>query len=45
MTELLKHWFFEHIRHPYPTEEERQLLAEQTGLTEMQLTHWCAITI
>jgi len=39
-TDLLKRWLFEHLEHPYPTEEEKAVLAEDTGLTVKQINYW-----
>lgn len=40
VTDLLKAWFRTHQSHPYPSEEEKQLLMCQTGLTITQLSNW-----
>jgi len=39
-TNLLKKWLFDHLFHPYPTEEEKSSLALQTGLSLNQLNNW-----
>eukprot|EP00501_MAST-03F_sp_TOSAG23-6_P000806 GSMAST32.ASY1.ANO1.836.1 assembled CDS len=41
-TKLLKDWLLspEHIHHPYPTDEEKELLMEDTGIGMKQLTNW-----
>jgi len=39
-TDLLKQWLFEHLDHPYPTEEEKAMLAEDTGLSVKQINYW-----
>lgn len=31
-TEKLRAWFVAHLNHPYPTEDEKQKLVQQTGL-------------
>lgn len=36
-TDDLKTWFGEHIDHPYPTEEEKQMLMKMTGLSMSQV--------
>ena len=36
--DILKAWVFQHISNPYPTEYEKSLLAQQTGLTVLQGT-------
>ncbi|KAI9887135.1 MAG: hypothetical protein M1823_001042 [Watsoniomyces obsoletus] len=40
VTDLLKNWFRAHQSHPYPSEEEKQILMGQTGLTITQLSNW-----
>lgn len=37
-TDMLKQWFADHLGHPYPTEDEKQMLCRQTGL---QMTQVC----
>jgi len=39
-TNILKKWLFEHLFHPYPTEEEKSALSLQTGLTLSQISNW-----
>lgn len=39
---LLKNWLSTHTRHPYPTEEEKEMLQQQTGLNRTQITNWLA---
>ena len=38
--DVLKDWVFQHISNPYPTEYEKNLLAEQAGLTILQVNNW-----
>lgn len=38
VTDMLKQWFEEHIAHPYPTEEEKQMLCRRTGLAMTQVS-------
>ena len=38
VTDILRAWFSEHIAHPYPTEDEKQLLMGRTGLTISQVS-------
>lgn len=38
----LKDWFSRHIDNPYPTEEEKAMLEQQTGLSRTQVTNWLA---
>ncbi|KAI8073836.1 homeobox KN domain-containing protein, partial [Gongronella butleri] len=40
VTAILKKWLLEHCRNPYPTEEEKKLLKEQTQLTLNQISNW-----
>ncbi len=37
ITDMLKQWFEEHLAHPYPTEEEKQMLCSRTGLAMTQV--------
>ncbi|XP_024465626.2 BEL1-like homeodomain protein 9 isoform X3 [Populus trichocarpa] len=37
---VLKTWLFEHFLHPYPTDSEKQALAQQTGLSRTQVSNW-----
>ncbi|CAG8656340.1 31193_t:CDS:2 [Gigaspora margarita] len=39
-TTLLKDWLARHKKHPYPTEEEKQVLARKTMLTLQQISNW-----
>ncbi|MCJ1452880.1 hypothetical protein MMC28_003225 [Mycoblastus sanguinarius] len=39
-TDMLKAWFHDHIAHPYPTEEEKQILCSRTGLAMTQISNW-----
>lgn len=41
---LLKDWMIAHIDHPYPTEEEKEALAQQTNLSLNQISNWMANT-
>lgn len=38
VTDLLRSWLNDHIHHPYPTEDEKQMLMAQTGLTIHQVS-------
>lgn len=38
VTDMLKQWFEEHLAHPYPTEEEKQMLCRRTGLAMTQVS-------
>ncbi|KAK8928598.1 BEL1-like homeodomain protein 9 [Platanthera zijinensis] len=37
---VLKAWLFQHFLHPYPTDNDKQLLAKQTALTRNQVSNW-----
>ena len=39
---VLKQWLSTHTRHPYPSDEEKDMLQRQTGLTKTQITDWLA---
>ncbi|XP_072541612.1 homeobox protein PKNOX1.1 [Salminus brasiliensis] len=39
-TNIMRSWLFQHIGHPYPTEEEKKQLASQTNLTLLQVNNW-----
>lgn len=41
---ILKDWMLAHIDHPYPTEEEKEMLKQQTGLSIGQISNWMANT-
>lgn len=37
VTDLLRGWLNDHLHHPYPTEDEKQMLMAQTGLNINQV--------
>lgn len=39
-TNVMRAWLFQHLTHPYPSEEQKKDLAEQTGLTLSQVNNW-----
>lgn len=41
-TKVLKRWFALHSSQPYPTEQEKQMLQEQTHLSARQVSNWFA---
>ncbi|KAF2849853.1 hypothetical protein T440DRAFT_398322 [Plenodomus tracheiphilus IPT5] len=43
-TKILKEWMIAHIDHPYPTEDEKEALMQQTGLSLGQISNWMANT-
>ncbi|TNM85690.1 hypothetical protein fugu_007961 [Takifugu bimaculatus] len=40
-TNTLRTWLFQHLTHPYPSEEQKKQLAQDTGLTILQV-QWVA---
>jgi hypothetical protein len=36
----LKSWFFSHKSHPYPSEEQKNAMMEDTGLSRGQINNW-----
>ncbi|KAF3040535.1 hypothetical protein E8E12_008638 [Didymella heteroderae] len=41
---VLKDWMIAHHDHPYPTDEEKEVLGQQTGLSLAQISNWMANT-
>nr|XP_018669120.1 transcription factor protein isoform X1 [Ciona intestinalis] len=39
-TNIMRAWLFQNLTHPYPTEEQKKSLANQTGLTILQVNNW-----
>lgn len=39
-TKALRQWYFAHSDHPYPSEEDKQELTHETGLTRTQIQNW-----
>ncbi|XP_062861720.1 homeobox protein PKNOX1.1 [Trichomycterus rosablanca] len=39
-TKVMRSWLFQHITHPYPTEDEKKQIASQTNLTLLQINNW-----
>lgn len=37
---ILKSWFLDHFKHPYPSDKEKEDIMEQTGLTKTQVNNW-----
>ncbi|KAI8871841.1 hypothetical protein GQ42DRAFT_106637, partial [Ramicandelaber brevisporus] len=37
---ILKKWLLDHVKHPYPSEDEKHQLAEQCGMTLSQISNW-----
>ncbi|TPX38038.1 hypothetical protein SmJEL517_g00047 [Synchytrium microbalum] len=40
VSRVLKEWLFSHKEHPYPTDEEKDKLCTQTGLSITQCNNW-----
>ncbi|KAK6341153.1 hypothetical protein TWF696_008240 [Orbilia brochopaga] len=40
VTDLLRNWLHAHLHHPYPTEDQKLDLVNQTGLTMNQISNW-----
>ncbi|KAK9388274.1 homeobox KN domain-containing protein [Lipomyces mesembrius] len=40
VTDILRNWLNVHVQHPYPTEEEKTMFMQQTGLTMNQISNW-----
>ena len=38
VTDILRAWFHEHLDHPYPSEEDKQMFITRTGLTISQVS-------
>ncbi|XP_055538497.1 homeobox protein PKNOX1-like isoform X2 [Wyeomyia smithii] len=39
-TSVMRAWLFQHLVHPYPTEDEKRAIATQTNLTLLQVNNW-----
>uniref|UniRef100_A0A674N2X1 Myeloid ecotropic viral integration site 3 n=1 Tax=Takifugu rubripes TaxID=31033 RepID=A0A674N2X1_TAKRU len=39
-TNILRAWLFQHLSHPYPSEEQKKQLSQDTGLTILQVNNW-----
>ena len=42
IVKILKGWLEEHAAHPYPSEEEKEVLKNKTGLRGTQISNWLA---
>ncbi|KIW15966.1 hypothetical protein PV08_06016 [Exophiala spinifera] len=40
ITDILRAWFHDHLEHPYPTEDEKQVLVARTNLSMNQISNW-----
>lgn len=43
-TRVLRNWYLSNLDHPYPSEEEKVDLAQQSGLSRSQVINWFANT-
>lgn len=41
-TQILRSWLSSNSHHPYPSDEEKEKLAQQTGLSKAQISTWMA---
>ncbi|XP_051934960.1 homeobox protein Meis3 isoform X3 [Hippocampus zosterae] len=39
-TNIMRAWLFQHLTHPYPSEEQKKQLSLDTGLTILQVNNW-----
>ncbi|XP_051163450.1 homeobox protein PKNOX2-like isoform X2 [Leptopilina boulardi] len=39
-TNIMRAWLFQHLVHPYPTEDEKRQIASETNLTLLQVNNW-----
>lgn len=39
-TNILRAWLFQHLTHPYPSEDQKKQLAVDTGLSILQVNNW-----
>ncbi|VDO07487.1 unnamed protein product [Rodentolepis nana] len=39
-TNTMRAWLFQHLSHPYPSEEQKKQLSSETGLTILQVNNW-----
>ncbi|XP_057523085.1 BEL1-like homeodomain protein 9 [Amaranthus tricolor] len=37
---VLRNWLFEHFLHPYPSDTDKHMLAQKTGLSRSQVSNW-----
>ncbi|KAL7941851.1 hypothetical protein V8C42DRAFT_333899 [Trichoderma barbatum] len=41
-TRVLRNWFATHQEHPYPSEDEKSMLSDESGLSKTQVINWFA---
>lgn len=39
-TSIMRSWLFQHIVHPYPTEDEKRTISQKTNLSLLQVNNW-----
>ncbi|CAF3297903.1 unnamed protein product [Rotaria socialis] len=39
-TSLMRAWLFQHLSHPYPSEEQKKIFARETNLNILQVNNW-----
>ncbi|KAG8195211.1 hypothetical protein JTE90_027954 [Oedothorax gibbosus] len=39
-TNIMRAWLFQHLTHPYPSEDQKKQLAQDTNLTILQVNNW-----
>ena len=40
VTQRLRSWLLDHVDHPYPTDQDKRLMCQDTGLTLRQVSMW-----
>jgi len=45
VTDILRAWFAEHVEHPYPTDEDKQMLIGKTHLTISQVSQTGGVSV
>jgi len=40
VTDILRRWLQEHLDHPYPSDEQKQVFIQRTGLSISQISNW-----
>ncbi|CAK9303616.1 unnamed protein product [Gordionus sp. m RMFG-2023] len=39
-TDVMRSWLFQHLMHPYPSEDEKKIIMNQTNLSLIQVNNW-----
>ena len=37
---ILKRWLNQNLKHPYPTDEQKKIFVQETGLDSTQISNW-----